>query len=135
MNKFVALLDTFANLANTQHQGERGGSSTDENTPPDLSGLDSQLVEMIMAGEISQCPNCQEFALKRKNLAGRAAKGLLRGFARYARWEQGAMGASHSIVGKSGGLFDSAAADAAFACINCGYSESDGEYLSRTDSM
>ena len=134
MNQFVAILDVLANIANTQHNGLNTADSTVSSggdSPPDLSGIDPELIEMIMAGKIFQCPSCQEFSLKKKSMSGRAAKGLLRGFAKYARWEAGQMG-SRSIVGKRGGLFDSAVSDAAFSCFNCGYYESDGEYLDRT---
>jgi len=134
MNQFVAILDVLANIANAQYGGLNTADSTVSsggNSPPDLSGIDPELIEMIIAGKIFQCPSCQEFSLQKKSLTGRAAKGLLRGFAKYARWESAATG-NRSIVGKRGGLFDSAVSDAAFACFNCGYYESDGEFLSRT---
>ena len=96
-----------------------------------IEGTEMEAVmEGVASGEISECPNCDEWTLMKKSVGGRALKGLGRGFAKYARWEAGQMGTS-SIVGSSGGMFDSATEDAAYRCSNCGYSESDREYYER----
>jgi len=88
------------------------------------------LMEAIESGKISLCPQCEQLTLERRGLAGRGAKGALRGYGAVARWAARQTGGA-SIVGSSGGIFDSMTADVAFKCSNCGYQETDGEYLAR----
>lgn len=88
------------------------------------------LMEAIESGKVSLCPQCNEFTLERKGLAGRGVKGALRGYGGVARWAARQTG-GYSIVGSSGGIFDSVTADVAFKCFNCGYQETNGEYLDR----
>lgn len=89
------------------------------------------LMEDIESGKISQCPQCEQFTLERRGLAGRGAKGVLRGAGGVARWYARNAGGM-SMVGSPGGIYDSMTADVAFKCSNCGYQETDGDYLART---
>lgn len=96
-----------------------------------IEGTDmGDLMEAIESGRISQCPQCEEFALERRSLGGRAAKGVARGIGGIARWYASQAGGM-SMVGSRGGVYDSITEDVAFSCINCGYHESDEEFVDR----
>lgn len=68
----------------------------------------------------TRCPRCESY-MERLGTGGRALKAAGRGFAKYARWEQRAMGTSHSVVGRQGGIFDSMTSDASYKCPKCGH--------------
>jgi len=89
------------------------------------------LMEAVESGQISLCPQCEQLTLERRGLAGRGAKSVLRGAGGVARWYARQAGGM-SIVGSQGGIYDSITSDVAFKCSNCGYQETDGDYIART---
>ena len=90
-------------------------SEIEDASAPDSSSIDYSSADMAL------CPRCESIMYAQGG-GKRAAKALGRGFAKYARWEAGLMGKG-SIVGSSGGVFDSMTEDAKYICSECGYRE------------
>jgi hypothetical protein len=125
MEKFTSLLNNLSDYANSLYYASIGEEvPLEQGIDEELAGLDLDpaVMEAVMSGQLKVCPSCDQLSMMRRSAGGRAAKGLARGFAKYARWEAGQMG-MRSIVGNSGGIFDKMTGDAAYTCTNCGFSE------------